>query len=101
MPFAKGAPKPAASGKKKGSLNKATITARKLVEADDKAIIGKVGHWRDNAGSRGSSATGPDSADCCRSSRPSTEVTGEIIEHVDPIFFGGPKTAAFKALGLN
>ena len=29
------------------------------------------------------------------------EVTGDIIEHVDPIFFGDPKTAAFKALGLN
>ena len=29
------------------------------------------------------------------------EVTGEIMEHVDPIFFGDPKTAAFKALGLN
>ena len=42
MPFAKGAPKPAASGKKKGSLNKATIAARKLVEADDKDIIDKL-----------------------------------------------------------
>ena len=29
------------------------------------------------------------------------EVTGDIMEHVDPIFFGDPKTAAFKALGLN
>jgi ATP-dependent Lon protease len=29
------------------------------------------------------------------------EVTGEIMEHVDPIFFGDPKTAAFKALGLT
>ena len=29
------------------------------------------------------------------------EVTGDIVEHVDPIFFGDPKTAAFKALGLN
>ena len=29
------------------------------------------------------------------------EVTGDVIEHVDPIFFGDPKTAAFKALGLN
>jgi ATP-dependent Lon protease len=29
------------------------------------------------------------------------EVSGDIMEHVDPIFFGGPKTAAFKALGLN
>jgi ATP-dependent Lon protease len=29
------------------------------------------------------------------------EVAGEIMEHVDPIFFGDPKTAAFKALGLN
>jgi predicted ATP-dependent Lon-type protease len=27
------------------------------------------------------------------------EVTGDIVEHVDPIFFGDPKTAAFKALG--
>jgi ATP-dependent Lon protease len=29
------------------------------------------------------------------------EVTGDIMEHVDPIFFGDPKTAAPKALGLN
>lgn len=29
------------------------------------------------------------------------EVTGDVAEHVDPIFFGDPKTAAFKALGLN
>jgi hypothetical protein len=25
------------------------------------------------------------------------EVTGDVVEHVDPIFFGDPKTAAFKA----
>jgi ATP-dependent Lon protease len=29
------------------------------------------------------------------------EVTGDIMEHVDPIFCGDPKTAAFKALGLT
>jgi hypothetical protein len=29
------------------------------------------------------------------------EVTGDIMEHVDPIFFGDPTTAKFKALGLN
>ena len=29
------------------------------------------------------------------------EVSGDIMEHVDPIFFGDPKTAAFKALGLT
>jgi ATP-dependent Lon protease len=29
------------------------------------------------------------------------EVAGDVVEHVDPIFFGDPKTAAFKALGLN
>ncbi len=29
------------------------------------------------------------------------EVSGDVMEHVDPIFFGDPKTAAFKALGLN
>jgi hypothetical protein len=29
------------------------------------------------------------------------EVTGDVMEHVDPIFFSDPKTAAFKALGLN
>jgi ATP-dependent Lon protease len=29
------------------------------------------------------------------------EVTGDVAEHVDPIFYGDPKTAAFKALGLN
>ncbi|MFC7699490.1 hypothetical protein ACFQX9_22675 [Bradyrhizobium sp. GCM10028915] len=27
------------------------------------------------------------------------EVTGDVVEHVDPIFFGDPKTAAFQALG--
>lgn len=29
------------------------------------------------------------------------EVTGDVVEHVDPIFFGDARTAAFKALGLN
>jgi ATP-dependent Lon protease len=29
------------------------------------------------------------------------EVTGDVVEHVDPIFFGDAKTAALKALGLN
>jgi ATP-dependent Lon protease len=29
------------------------------------------------------------------------EVTSDVMEHVDPIFFGDPKTAALKALGLN
>jgi ATP-dependent Lon protease len=29
------------------------------------------------------------------------EVTGDVVEHVDPIFFGDAKTAAFKALGMN
>lgn len=29
------------------------------------------------------------------------DVTGDVMEHVDPIFYGDPKTAAFKALGLN
>jgi ATP-dependent Lon protease len=29
------------------------------------------------------------------------EVSRDVMEHVDPIFFGDPKTAAFKALGLN
>jgi ATP-dependent Lon protease len=29
------------------------------------------------------------------------EVTGDVIEHVDPIFFGDAKTAALKALGMN
>ena len=29
------------------------------------------------------------------------DVTGDIMEHVDPIFFGDPKTAALKALGLT
>ena len=28
------------------------------------------------------------------------EVSADIIEHVDPVFFGDPKTAAFKASGL-
>ena len=29
------------------------------------------------------------------------EVSGDIMEHVDPVFYGDPKTAAFKALGVN
>ena len=29
------------------------------------------------------------------------EVSADIVEHVDPIFYGDPKTAAFKALGLR
>ncbi|RWO43575.1 MAG: protease Lon-related BREX system protein BrxL [Mesorhizobium sp.] len=29
------------------------------------------------------------------------EVTGDVAEHVDPVFYGDPKAAAFKALGLN
>jgi ATP-dependent Lon protease len=29
------------------------------------------------------------------------EVTGDVAEHVDPVFYGDPKTAAFKAMGLN
>jgi ATP-dependent Lon protease len=29
------------------------------------------------------------------------EVTGDIVEHVDPIFFGDPRTAAFKAVSLT
>lgn len=28
------------------------------------------------------------------------EVSADIVEHVDPVFFGEPKAAAFKALGL-
>ncbi len=28
------------------------------------------------------------------------EVSADIIEHVDPIFFGDPRTAAVKALAL-
>jgi ATP-dependent Lon protease len=29
------------------------------------------------------------------------EVSSDIVEHVDPVFYGDPKTAAFKALGMN
>jgi ATP-dependent Lon protease len=29
------------------------------------------------------------------------EVTADVMEHVDPVFYGDPKTAALKALGLN
>ena len=29
------------------------------------------------------------------------EVTADVMEHVDPVFFGDPKTAGLKALGLN
>lgn len=28
------------------------------------------------------------------------DVSSDIMEHVDPIFFGDPKAGAFKALGL-
>lgn len=29
------------------------------------------------------------------------EVTADVVEHVDPVFFSDARTAAFKALGLN
>jgi hypothetical protein len=29
------------------------------------------------------------------------EVSAEIVERVDPVFFGDPKQAAMKALGLT
>ena len=29
------------------------------------------------------------------------DVSADIIEHVDPIFYGDPKTAAMKVLGLT
>ncbi|MCA9090422.1 MAG: protease Lon-related BREX system protein BrxL [Planctomycetaceae bacterium] len=29
------------------------------------------------------------------------EVSGDIMEHVDPVFYGDPKTAAFKAMSMN
>ena len=29
------------------------------------------------------------------------DVSADIMEHVDPIFYGDPKTAAMKVLGLN
>ena len=29
------------------------------------------------------------------------EVPADVVEHVDPIFYGDPKTAAFKILGLT
>ena len=29
------------------------------------------------------------------------EVTGDIMEHVDPIFFGDPKTAAVQGAGAH
>lgn len=29
------------------------------------------------------------------------EVSSDVIEHVDPVFYGDPKAAAFKALGMN
>jgi hypothetical protein len=45
MPFAKGHPKPPNSGKRKGSVNKGTERARRLIaEGDDKAIVDKVVH---------------------------------------------------------
>lgn len=28
------------------------------------------------------------------------EVSSDIVAHVDPVFYGEPRTAAFKALGL-
>jgi hypothetical protein len=33
--------------------------------------------------------------------RTSLEVSADIIEHVDPIFFADPRTAAVKALALT
>ena len=29
------------------------------------------------------------------------EVPGDVVEHVDPVFYGDPKTAAMKVLGLT
>lgn len=29
------------------------------------------------------------------------EVSGDIMQHVDPVFYGDPKSAAFKSLGMN
>ena len=29
------------------------------------------------------------------------EVPGDVVEHVDPIFYGDPRTAAMKVLGLS
>jgi len=29
------------------------------------------------------------------------EVSGDIVERVDPVFFSDPTTAAMKALGMN
>ena len=29
------------------------------------------------------------------------EVSADIVEHVDPVFYGDPKTAMFKALGVS
>ena len=29
------------------------------------------------------------------------DVNASILEHVDPVFYGDPRTAAFKALGLT
>jgi len=29
------------------------------------------------------------------------EVSSDIVEQVDPVFYGDPKAAAFKALGLT
>ena len=29
------------------------------------------------------------------------EVPGDIVEHVDPIFYSDPPTAAFKAVGMK
>jgi hypothetical protein len=42
-PFAKGAPKPASSGRRAGTPNKGTERARRLIsEGDDKEIVGQV-----------------------------------------------------------
>lgn len=29
------------------------------------------------------------------------DVSGDIMEHVDPVFYGDPKASAFKSLGMN
>jgi hypothetical protein len=40
--FTKGTPKPPNSGKRKGSPNKGTESARRLIEADGKAIVDQI-----------------------------------------------------------
>jgi hypothetical protein len=60
MSFTKGQPKPPNSGKRKGSVNKGTERARRLIaEGDDKIIIDKIVTDAKNGDAEGATALCP------------------------------------------